>query len=264
MRLSAAAGTTLLRRRSTSARVASDSLGVLGVAWTRTLPAAKAGGATELIPGVAPSVRAKPATAARPPGAILEPPKEATICTGSVPPPRCFEASSLPTRTSLPLGNWASASVPVSIESSGIARVSRIADTPITARQGWAMTRAVHLTQKESIPPSPLLSWVAKESDPLKTRRTKPRTLATTPPGSTRSSSIAISAGSSVVAVRIETATTVIAPSAIERSAWLSTIHRPASETITARPEKVTARPDVASASARAASWSRPRARSSR
>ena len=69
------------------------------------------------------------------------------------------------------------------------------------------------------------------------------------PPGMTRSPSIAISAGSSVVAVRIETATTVIAPSAIERSAWLSTIQRPASETITAIPEKATARPEVASAS---------------
>ena len=60
------------------------------------------------------------------------------------------------------------------------------------------------------------------------------------------------------VAVRIETATTVIAPSAIERSAWLSTIQRPARETITARPEKVTARPEVESACARASSGSRP------
>ena len=84
------------------------------------------------------------------------------------------------------------------------------------------------------------------------------------PPGRTRSPSIAISAGSSVVAVRIETATTVIAPSAIERSAWLSTIQSPASETITARPEKATARPEVASASARASSQSRPSRRSSR
>ena len=84
------------------------------------------------------------------------------------------------------------------------------------------------------------------------------------PPGITRSPSIAIRTGSRVVAVRIETATTVIAPSAIERSAWLSTIHSPASETITARPEKVTARPEVASASERAASGSRPFTRSSR
>ena len=36
---------------------ASDSLGALGVAWTRTLPPAKAGGATALTPGVASSVR---------------------------------------------------------------------------------------------------------------------------------------------------------------------------------------------------------------
>ncbi len=67
-----------------------------------------------------------------------------------------------------------------------------------------------------------------------------------------------------MVAATIETATTVIAPSAIERSAWLSTIQRPASETITARPEKLTARPEVESASARASSGPRPAARSSR
>ena len=80
----------------------------------------------------------------------------------------------------------------------------------------------------------------------------------------TRSPSIAINTGSSVIAVRIETATTTIAPSAIERSAWLWTIQRPASETITARPEKVTARPDVASACERASSWSCPARRSCR
>ena len=90
------------------------------------------------------------------------------------------------------------------------------------------------------------------------------RTRATIPPGRTRSPSIAISAGKRVVAARIEIATTVIAPSAIERSAWLSTIHSPASETITASPEKVTASPEVESASARASSQLRPAARSSR
>ena len=53
------------RSRSTRAIAASDSLGALGVAWIRTLSPAKAGGATALTPGVASSVRAKPATAAR-------------------------------------------------------------------------------------------------------------------------------------------------------------------------------------------------------
>ena len=104
------------------------------------------------------------------------------------------------------------------------------------------MTRVVQRTQK------------ASRSGRSPPRRKTPSTLATIPPGSTRSPSIAISTGSNVVAVRIETATTVIAPSAIERSAWLSTIHSPARETITARPEKATARPEVESASARAAS----------
>ena len=64
--------------------------------------------------------------------------------------------------------------------------------------------------------------------------------------------------------MRIETATTVIAPSAIERSAWLSTIQRPAREMITANPEKVTARPEVESESARASDLSCPASRSSR
>jgi hypothetical protein len=52
--------------------------------------------------------------------------------------------------------------------------------------------------------------------------------------------------------------TTIIAPSAMERSAWLSTIQIPASEMITARPEKKTDRPEVDSAAARASSGGRP------
>ena len=112
------------------------------------------------------------------------------------------------------------------------------------------MTRVVQRSQKRLA-----RSAAAAPAGRRKTRcLTKRRPRPTIPPGRTRSPSIAISAGSSVVAVRIETATTVIAPSAIERSAWLSTIQRPARETITARPEKVTARPEVESASARAAS----------
>ena len=72
------------------------------------------------------------------------------------------------------------------------------------------------------------------------------------------------SSGSSVAAPSIATATTSIAPSAIERIAWLSTIHRPASDTITVRPEKSTASPEVAIATERASSCDRPAATSSR
>ena len=55
-----------------------------------------------------------------------------------------------------------------------------------------------------------------------------------------------------MVATTIAIATTIIAPSAIERRAWFWTIQSPASEMITARPEKVTATPEVERASARA------------
>ena len=72
------------------------------------------------------------------------------------------------------------------------------------------------------------------------------------------------STGSSVTAASIATATTRIAPSAIERIAVLSTIHSPASETITVRPLNSTARPEVASATARASAGLRPAAISSR
>ena len=67
-----------------------------------------------------------------------------------------------------------------------------------------------------------------------------------------------------MAAPSIATATTSIAPSAIERIAWLSTIHRPASDTITVTPEKSTARPEVAIATERASSSGRPAATSSR
>ena len=164
----------------------------------------------------------------------------------------------MPTRTSLSLGNWLSAWVPVVSESTGIARKSRTELTAITAVQGRAMTLAVQRCQKAD-------SAAAGRSGRRNTRCLKKESArATIPPGSTRSPSIAIRAGSNVIAVRIETATTVIAPSAIERNAWLSTIQRPARETITAMPEKVTARPEVARASARASSSLRPARRSSR
>ena len=73
-----------------------------------------------------------------------------------------------------------------------------------------------------------------------------------------------ISAGSSDADATSDTATTRIAPSAIERMALLSTIHRPASDTITVRPENSTAIPEVAIARARARSGEWPACTSSR
>ena len=73
-----------------------------------------------------------------------------------------------------------------------------------------------------------------------------------------------ISAGSSVTAARIETATTTMAPMAIERIVVESTRNSPPREMITVTPEKATATPDVRSAIARACSGSRPARTSSR
>ena len=62
----------------------------------------------------------------------------------------------------------------------------------------------------------------------------------------------------------IATATTRIAPSAIERIALLGTSHRAASEAITVIPENSTATPDVLIARERASSSERPARTSSR
>ena len=55
-----------------------------------------------------------------------------------------------------------------------------------------------------------------------------------------------ISAGSSVAAASTDTATTIIAPSAIDLMAALLTMNSPARDTITVRPETAPAVPDVA------------------
>ena len=57
-----------------------------------------------------------------------------------------------------------------------------------------------------------------------------------------------MSTGSSVARASIATATTRIAPIAIERSAVVSMRNSPASDAMTVRPLKSTARPEVASA----------------
>ena len=162
----------------------------------------------------------------------------------------------MPTRTSLSLGNCVERLGP------GLEREQRAGEEEQDrARrrsprvQGRPSPASVQRSQKRLVAGRRPARPVRRRK---KRRRKKRTTRPTIPPGITRSPSIAISAGSRVVAVRIETATTVIAPSAIERSAWLSTIQSPARETITARPEKVTARPEVESASARASSRSRP------
>jgi hypothetical protein len=68
----------------------------------------------------------------------------------------------------------------------------------------------------------------------------------------------------SVAEASMLTATTRIAPSAIERIAWLGTSHSPASEMITVAPENRTAMPEVVIARARACSSERPACTSSR
>ena len=67
-----------------------------------------------------------------------------------------------------------------------------------------------------------------------------------------------------MTAASTETATTMIAPMAIERIVVELTRNSPASEIITVRPEKVTARPEVRSAILRASSGAAPARTSSR
>ena len=138
--------------------------------------------------------------------------------------------------------------------SSGAASASRIAVVAVTASTGCRMTRSVQRCQN----PGPPSGRAARR------RATSPVKLNRRPRVWTRRPSRRISTGSSVVAARMATATTSIAPSAIERIAVLSIIHSPASEMITVRPLNSTARPDVAIATARASSGSRPAATSSR
>jgi hypothetical protein len=173
----------------------------------------------------------------------------ASTLTGSAPPPLARAASSVPTRASLFSSNCLIAPLPVLMLSTGMASVSRIALTATTETTGRCMTARVHRCQKVSR---------SGRVDPRRRRfrhtdRPPRRTDQATPPASTRWPRSRISAGSRVVATRIAIATTIIAPRAIERRAWFWTIHNPASDVITASPEKVTATPEVASASARAA-----------
>ena len=95
-------------------------------------------------------------------------------------------------------------------------------------------------------------------------RRMNESTDQTGPPASTRWPRMRIIAGSRTTAASTATRTTTIAPSAIERSVWLSITQRPASEITTAMPEKATASPEVASASARASAAPLPARTSSR
>jgi hypothetical protein len=126
---------------------------------------------------------------------------------------------------------------------------------PATASTGRRITASVQRCQKPGSPGA---------------RRGPPRPRSSRPGSSQRARvtvrrpSRAISAGSSVIAVSTAAPTTSMAPSAIERIAVLSIIHRPASEMITVRPLNSTARPDVASATPRASSCDRPAATSSR
>ena len=66
---------------------------------------------------------------------------------GSAPPPVDSAASSLATTTSWSSGNWSRAPVPVSIDSTGIASVSRIGREATTETHGAAITRVVQRCQ---------------------------------------------------------------------------------------------------------------------
>ncbi len=124
------------------------------------------------------------------------------------------------------------------------------------------MTRAVQRCQKVDSGSGLLAPGRRRRSTVA--RRTKRPARHATPPASTRWPSRLIRAGSRITAATIAMPTTIIAPSAIERRAWLSTIQIPASEMITARPEKNTESPDVDSAASRASLAGRPRRTSSR
>ena len=79
-----------------------------------------------------------------------------------------------------------------------------------------------------------------------------------------RSPSFESSAGSTVTDPSTEVATTIMVPAAMPRNSPVPVKKRPATATITVRPEMSTERPDVAAAAWRAASAERPAARSSR
>ena len=141
----------------------------------------------------------------------------------------------------------------VSIPSTGDASASSTAAAPSAATTGGA-SRLRPALPEAALPPAARRASRRKRPEKLKRRERE----------CARCPSTAISAGSSVVAPSTATATTSIAPSAIERIAVLSSIHSPASEMITVRPENSTATPEVAIATARASSGERPAWTSSR
>jgi hypothetical protein len=165
-------------------------------------------------------------------------------------------AASKPWRVSLSLGNWYSAPLLVDIQIAGVARSRRTTIPAATAGTGRRMTAPAQRAQK------PGGSGASGRVEPGRLgdreRRMSPRIANTRPRVYARWPSSEISAGSSVAAATTDTATTRIAPSAIERRAVASTIHRPASDTMTVTPEKATATPEVDSATARASSGLRP------
>ena len=144
-----------------------------------------------------------------------------------------------------------------------MASVSMIPPLTKTAAHGRLMTSAVQRCQNV---PFRLSGCV----DPGRRRRffhwraTSSRTVVTRLRAYARRPSSESSAGSRVTAVRIASATTMIAPVAIDRITVESTRNSPASAMITVRPEKTTAMPEVRIAILRASSGSRPSRISSR
>jgi hypothetical protein len=180
------------------------------------------------------------------------PPRARTsTCTGLDAPGSLARTAALaPTIASASAGNWRVEPTPVSSDSVGAASPRSTAAASSSDSTGRRMTRRVQRAQK---------------SRRRKTSRARRPSAPANRPGATARRFIsAISAGSSVADASMETATTRIAPSAIERIAWFGTSHSPASDSITVIPEKSTATPDVAMARARASAGARPSRTSSR
>ena len=152
------------------------------------------------------------------------------------PAPRTSCAAFTPASVSLPFGNWRSAPSPVLIPSSGAASANSTNNARASDTRGWPTTTSLQRRNAAAF----------GFAGPM--RR----------PNSDNN------AGSSVEHASIATNTTMIAPTAIDRTAAVGTTSSAASASTTAKPLNSTAVPDVAIAVARAASAVAPSRSSSR
>ena len=170
--------------------------------------------------------------------------KAATTRRGSAPPPLASAMSSTPTTTSWSSGNCVERAG-THLQSKGPGSRApggrrRAAD----GEPGRRITRLVHRCQKVESGVGAVDRRAGGAVGTVCAGGSGP-TRHAMPPASTRWPRRRISVGSSTTAATIAIPTTIIAPSAIERNAWLSTIQIPASEMITAIPEKTTESPEV-------------------